>query len=72
VVADGHMVAGGALVEHHTPPGETMAFKGSMAIYTVENVEEAWAIIRADPYAVNGVWDLDKIQIFPVSAFFPS
>jgi uncharacterized protein YciI len=43
-----------------------LAFNGSMGIYCVDSIEEAWEIIRADPYAVNGVWDLDKIQIFPV------
>lgn len=55
------------MVDYHTPPGETMAFKGSMGIYHVENIEEVWKLIKADPYAVNDVWDLDKVQIIPVS-----
>lgn len=54
------------MLEHHTPAGEPLKFKGSMGIYCVESIEEAWEIIRADPYAVNDVWDLEKIQIIPV------
>lgn len=38
-----------------------------MVIYTVENIDEVWKLIKSDPYATNDVWDLEKVQIVPVS-----
>jgi uncharacterized protein YciI len=39
---------------------------GSMMIYRVKNLEEAYELCRADPYAVEGVWDVDNAKVIPV------
>lgn len=35
-----------------------------------ESREEVLEILKGDIYTRTGVWDLDKIQIWPVSLFF--
>lgn len=45
--------------------------KGSMVVYTAENEEEVRGIIEKDVYATSGVWDLEKVQIWPVSVPSP-
>lgn len=42
-----------------------------MVVYTAENEEEVRGIIEKDIYATSGVWDLDKMQIWPVSVHYP-
>ncbi|KAI9934252.1 hypothetical protein ASPWEDRAFT_26065 [Aspergillus wentii DTO 134E9] len=65
LVAAGKLVAGGAMFESHPVEGEPALFKGSMIVYTGENVEEVRRIINNDTYAKSGVWDLEKAQIIP-------
>lgn len=55
------------MFEEHPTEGTTPSFKGSVMMYTVQNAEEAWELIRNDIYAQKGVWDLDKAQVIPVS-----
>ncbi|KAK6206864.1 hypothetical protein QIS74_13352 [Colletotrichum tabaci] len=61
----GKVVVGGAMFEEHPAEGTTPSFKGSVIIYTVQNAEEAWELIRNDIYAQKGVWDLEKAQVIP-------
>lgn len=42
---------------------------GSVVVYKAENVEEVREIINKDIYATSGVWDLEKVQIIPVSHY---
>lgn len=56
----------GAIFEQHPEEGQEAQFKGSVVVYTGDNVEEVRSIIRKDIYATSGVWDLEKVQIFPV------
>lgn len=42
-----------------------------MVVYTAENEEEVRGIIEKDVYATSGVWDLEKVQIWPVSVPSP-
>ncbi|OLN96035.1 hypothetical protein CCHL11_03247 [Colletotrichum chlorophyti] len=65
LVAAGKAVAGGAMFEEHPSEGKQPVFKGSVLIYTVQNAEEAWELIRNDVYAKNDVWDLEKAQVIP-------
>lgn len=51
----------------HPSEGKPPAFKGSMIIYTVSSADAAWELIQNDVYAKNGVWDLEKAQVIPVS-----
>ncbi|TDZ54516.1 Aspercryptin biosynthesis cluster protein B [Colletotrichum trifolii] len=65
LVAAGKVAAGGAMFEQHPAEGRQTVFKGSMIIYTVRNVDEAWELIRNDIYAKSDVWDLEKAQVIP-------
>lgn len=42
-----------------------------MVVYTGEDVDEVRRMINNDIYATSGVWDLEKIKIYPVSYFLP-
>ncbi|GJC91425.1 YCII-related domain protein [Colletotrichum higginsianum] len=53
------------MFEEHPVEGTTPSFKGSVMMYTVQNAEEAWELIRNDIYAQKGVWDLEKAQVIP-------
>ena len=55
------------MLNNHPTDGQGPSFKGSMIIYTGENVDDVRKIIEDDVYATSGVWDLEKVQIIPVS-----
>lgn len=57
----------GGIFESHPVEGQALNFKGSVVVYTGENSEEVHDIIKSDIYATSGVWDLEKVQIIPVS-----
>lgn len=40
-----------------------------MVVYAGESVEEVREIIEKDVYATIGVWDLEKVEIIPVSSY---
>lgn len=52
---------------HPTAEGETPQFKGSMIIALAETAAEVREQLAKDVYAAEGVWDLEKAQIIPVS-----
>lgn len=62
------MVAGGAILNAHPDEGEETHIRGSAVIYTGETETEVRNTIANDPYARAGVWDLDKVQVIPVSS----
>ncbi|KAJ5662715.1 hypothetical protein N7462_011641 [Penicillium macrosclerotiorum] len=65
LIAQGKLVAGGAIFKEHPEGGKEAQFKGSVIVYTGKDAEEVRDIISKDIYATSGVWDLKKIQIFP-------
>ncbi|KAF4468152.1 YCII [Fusarium albosuccineum] len=65
LIASGALPAGGAIFEKHPVDGEPAQFKGSVVVYSAENVEQVRKIIQDDVYATSGVWDLEKVQILP-------
>ena len=60
----------GAMFDKHPAEGEPAQFRGSMIVYSAGSAEEVREIIDQDIYATSGVWDLEKVQIIPVS-FYP-
>ncbi|CAG7972456.1 unnamed protein product [Penicillium salamii] len=71
LIAQGSLVDGGAIFEQHPQEGEDAKFLGSVVVYTGEDVDEVRRMINNDIYATSGVWDLEKIKIYPVSYFLP-
>ncbi|RKK79066.1 hypothetical protein BFJ71_g16328 [Fusarium oxysporum] len=67
LIASGKSPAGGAIFEKHPVDGEPALFKGSVVVYAAESVDQVREIIHNDVYAKSGVWDLEKVQLFPVS-----
>ncbi|KAI2993548.1 FAD dependent oxidoreductase family protein [Aspergillus niger] len=65
LIAQGKLVDGGAIFKEHPEEGKEAHFKGSVIVYRGENAEEVRDIISKDIYATSGVWDLEKVQIFP-------
>jgi uncharacterized protein len=57
----------GAMLESHPAAGETPVFKGSVLLVVGETSEDIKELLRKDVYTTNGVWDLDNVQIIPVS-----
>ncbi|RAL07194.1 uncharacterized protein BO97DRAFT_307695, partial [Aspergillus homomorphus CBS 101889] len=39
---------------------------GSIHLVHAASEEEVWAMGRADPYAVLGMWDLEAVEVVPV------
>ncbi|KAJ6491285.1 hypothetical protein C8R47DRAFT_1271968 [Mycena vitilis] len=56
--------AGGSLLTSESTEAEKKTF-GSMAIFQAENIEAVRAIIEADIYYTSGVWDPERLVIFP-------
>lgn len=67
LVQSGKALFGGALLEEHPPEGAPWKFKGSAVLLTAETEAEVRKVLENDTYAKNGVWDLENLQIFPVS-----
>ncbi|KAJ6029892.1 hypothetical protein N7499_012305 [Penicillium canescens] len=65
LIAGGKLVDGGAVFAEHPQEGKKAQFLGSVVVYTGENAEEVREIISNDIYASSGVWDLEKVQIYP-------
>ncbi|KAJ5570889.1 hypothetical protein N7535_004549 [Penicillium sp. DV-2018c] len=65
LVASGHIVAGGAMLNSHPAEGETPSFKGSMMLAAAESEAEVRELLKNDIYTVSGVWDLENAQIIP-------
>lgn len=54
-------------VDAHPEPGETPQFRGSAVIIQANSPKEVLEILSKDVYVEKGVWDLDNVQIIPVS-----
>jgi uncharacterized protein YciI len=57
----------GAIFTGHPREGKNAHFQGSVIVYTGESAEEVRQIINNDIHATSGVWDLEKVRIYPVS-----
>ncbi|KAH6974356.1 hypothetical protein BKA56DRAFT_675797 [Ilyonectria sp. MPI-CAGE-AT-0026] len=71
LIASGKLAAGGAIFEKHPVEGQSALFKGSVVVYTGEDIAEVRKIIENDIYATSGVWDLEKTQVIPVCSHYP-
>lgn len=57
---------GGAMFSHKPAEGETPPpMVGSAMLMYAETREEVVDILKSDIYARSGVWDMDKMQIWP-------
>jgi hypothetical protein len=55
----------GAMLEEPIKEGETPKMKGSACLIGAKTREEVVERLKKDVYVESGVWDLEKVQIFP-------
>ncbi|OJK02512.1 hypothetical protein ASPACDRAFT_41341 [Aspergillus aculeatus ATCC 16872] len=65
LVESGKVVLGGAMLDQHPKPDDSVSFKGSVMIYVAESKEEVERLVKNDIYTKSDVWDLEKAQIIP-------
>ena len=51
--------------------GEGPKFKGSIMLAQCDTKEEVLKVVEEDIYTKSGVWDLEKMQIYPVRTARP-
>ncbi|KAI4853673.1 hypothetical protein E4T44_00688 [Aureobasidium sp. EXF-8845] len=61
----GFWVLGGAMLEDTPKESSPLKITGSVMMAVASSKEEVMEKIKSDIYADKGVWDMDKIQIFP-------
>ncbi|KAL8857335.1 MAG: hypothetical protein Q9178_006101 [Gyalolechia marmorata] len=61
---------GGALLDDVPQPGQSLKICGSAMLVQADSREEVLQVIQQDIYSKNGVWDLEKVQIYPFKCAF--
>ena len=57
----------GATLDAHPVADEGLKINGSVMLALAESKEEVLEQIKNDVYCKEGIWDMDKIQVIPVS-----
>ncbi|ELQ42864.1 hypothetical protein OOU_Y34scaffold00192g50 [Pyricularia oryzae Y34] len=62
----------GALLDEVPKDDDPASLKmsGSTLVAVASSREEIMEVLKADPYAKEGVWDLDKVQMWPFKCAF--
>lgn len=58
---------GGATLDEELKDGEGPKINGSVMMACAESKEEVLAALKEDVYSTSGVWDWEKVRIYPVS-----
>lgn len=68
----GSLKMGGAILSEVPPDDEvtSLKFAGSTLIAIAESKEEIVTMLKNDVYAKEGVWDVEKAQMWPVKLAF--
>ncbi|KUJ12125.1 uncharacterized protein LY89DRAFT_624569 [Mollisia scopiformis] len=66
----GFFKTGGALLDEVPKEGEGLKISGSTVVAWASSKEEVMEILKGDIYAKEGVWDLEKVQIWPFKCAF--
>lgn len=61
----GIITFGGGLLKEHGKEGEPPQVKGSTMTILAESEAAVWERVRSDEFAINGVWDVDRVEIYP-------
>ncbi|KAH6874721.1 hypothetical protein B0T10DRAFT_202320 [Thelonectria olida] len=71
-IEDGSWKMGGAIL-NGVPKDDSpssLDFAGSTLVVVADSVEAVRAELSTDIYATTGVWDMDKVQIYPLKCAF--
>ena len=55
------------MLDEQPKEGEIPKMRGSVLVTVAESNEEALKFVKEDIYASHGVWNVEKVQIYPVS-----
>lgn len=55
----------GALLEEPFVPGQALKVTGSAMMVYAASKDEILTRLKSDPFAREGVWDVDNVKIFP-------
>ena len=66
IVAGQMVLSGPTLSSQPKSADEVPDMNGSVMLLKASGEEEVWEMIRENPYAKVGVWDLDRVQITPM------
>jgi len=61
----GQVVMGGSFLSDIPKEGETPDMIGSSLVVVASTKEEVLELLKGDIYTTSGVWDLDKVRIWP-------
>lgn len=64
-IESGEVVFGGATLDEQPAVDGTPGMNGSVMLMKANTEQEIRAVVEADEYAKNDVWDLEKLQIIP-------
>ena len=63
------LICQGAILEEVQKEGESLKIKGSVVLALAESSEAVLKDLKEDVYYTSGVWNWEKVQIYPVRAF---
>ncbi|KAL2051582.1 hypothetical protein ABVK25_008244 [Lepraria finkii] len=69
-VESGFWKLGGAMLEEVPKEGEGPKMKGSVMLALAESKGEVLKALQEDIYYKSGVWDWEKVQIYPFKSAF--
>lgn len=61
------MASLGAILDEQPREGDTPKMKGSVLVAVAESRQEVLKLVKEDVYSTHGVWNVEKVQIYPVS-----
>lgn len=56
----------------HPKPDEPLPMRGSVLVFHADTEAEVRKLLQDDIYTEAGVWDLSKVQIYPIKSGFRS
>ncbi|KAL1305588.1 hypothetical protein AAFC00_007193 [Neodothiora populina] len=69
-VESGLWLMGGATLDEPPKEGEGPKINGSIMLALAETKEEVLEKLKGDVYSQSGVWNWEKVQIYPFKAAF--
>ncbi len=54
---------GPTLASQPAGPDEVPAMTGSVTLFKADSEDEVWEMVRGNPYAKCGVWDMEKATV---------
>ena len=60
------VMVGPTLSEHPKSADQGLPMNGSVMVLKVSSEDEVWQIIKENPFATTGIWNVDKAVVMPI------